>query len=199
MSIKLEGTLVVRHINGSRGGFSVGDLSTAIGKFKVKDAILDQYEEGEYRGAFLVTQIFPSTYVWNGRVTTEIRVNVSDIFLDEGEEKAVPAVQSEPDPVNEEQQVAHPAEQSLAEQTQAAIPEEVEQVAAPAADPDDPDAVLFGPEFYLIVAAGEPVKLDPTIDRGLFRNQRDRLKELGYQFQKMNQTWEKSHPQLDAF
>lgn len=192
MSIKLEGTLVVRQINGKNGGFAVGDLSTAIGKFKVKDAILDQYEEGEYRGAFLVTQIFPSTYVWGGRVVTEIRVNVSEIFLEESEEKAVPAAPFEPDPVNEER-VAHPVDQSsrevVDEQPAEASSGDVEGT-APVADTSDPDAALFGSELYALVVAGAPVKLDPTIDRGQFRNQRDRLKVLGYGFQSATQTWE---------
>lgn len=192
MSINIDGTLVVRHINGKNGGFAVGDLSTPIGKFKVKDAILDQYEEGEYRGTFLVTQIFPSTYVWGGRVVTEIRVNVSEIFLEESEEKAVPAAPFEPDPVNEEQ-VAHPVDQPSREvadkQSTEAAPGD-SGGAASVADTSDPDAALFGSELYALVAAGVPVKLDPTIDRGQFRQQRDRLKLLGYSFQSATQTWE---------
>lgn len=192
MSIKLEGTLVVRHINGSRGGFSVGDLLTHIGSFKVKDALLDQYEEGKYQGAFLVSQIFPSSYVWQGKVITEVRANISEIFLEEAEEKAVPAGQSEPDPVSEEP-VAHPVEQpssdNAAEQPSVATAGDAEH-AAPTADLGNPDAVLFGIELHTLVVAGQPVKLDPTIDRGQFRNQRDRLKELGYGFQSATQTWE---------
>ncbi len=188
MSIRLEGTLVVRHINGKNGGFAVGDLTTAIGKFKVKDAILDQYEEGEYKGSFLVTQIFPSTYVWGGRVVTEIRVNVSDVFLDEAEEKAVPAAPFEPDPVNEEQ-VAHSVDQtSNPADEQLENPGDTDDAIA-SDGIDDPDATLFGAELHALVTAGKEIKLDPTIDRGQFRKQRDRLKVLGYEFRSASQTW----------
>lgn len=191
MSIKLEGTLVVRQINGKNGGFSVGDLSTAIGKFKVKDAILDQYEEGEYRGAFLVTQIFPSTYVWGGRVVTEIRVNVSEIFLEEADEKAVPAAPFEPDPVSEER-VVHPVDQpsrKVVDEQPAEVTTGDADGAVTAADPSDPDVALFGTDLHPLVVAGEEIKLDPTIDRSQFRKQRDRLKVLGYEFRSASQTW----------
>lgn len=192
MAIHLKGTLVVRHISGSRGGFSVGDLLSEVGNFKVKDAFLDQYEEGKYQGTFLVTQIFPTSYVWKGKVITEVRANISEIFLEEAEEKAVPAAQSEPDPVSE-QPVAHPVEQPskeiAVEHSSEATPGGSDNP-APAADPGNPDAILFGIELYALVVAGKPVKLDPTIDRGQFRNQRDRLKVLGYGFQSATQTWE---------
>ena len=55
---------------------------------------------------------------------------------------------------------------------------------------DDPDTRLFGVELVAQVqqrAAG--IKLDPTIDRGTFRAQRDRLKEIGYKFDAQAQAW----------
>ena len=39
--------------------FCVGDLETEIGDFRVKDAILDQFDEGLYEGQFCIQQIFP--------------------------------------------------------------------------------------------------------------------------------------------
>ena len=44
--IKIDGILNVKSINGSRGVFSVGDLTTPVGNFKVKDQILDQFDDG---------------------------------------------------------------------------------------------------------------------------------------------------------
>lgn len=49
----------------------------------------------------------------------------------------------------------------------------------------DADAALFGEIWPL----GEKVKLDPTVDRGVFRQQRDRLKALGYTFRPLGQVW----------
>ncbi len=47
------------------------------------------------------------------------------------------------------------------------------------------DAELFG----LLWPLANPLKLDPTVDRNVFRKQRDRLKALGYKFQAINQQW----------
>jgi hypothetical protein len=64
------------------------------------------------------------------------------------------------------------------------------QSAAPAgADAQSADASLFGPEIHQQILAGEAVKMDPTVDRELFRQQRDRLKALGFAFNAMSQTW----------
>ena len=48
---------------------------------------------------------------------------------------------------------------------------------------------LFGLDLAKDVSGKKPVKLDPTVDRSLFREQRDKLKSLGYEFQAMSQTW----------
>ena len=49
------------------------------------------------------------------------------------------------------------------------------------------DAKLFG----LLWPLGDQIKLDATVDRNLFRQQRDRLKELGYSFKPVGQLWTK--------
>jgi len=52
---------------------------------------------------------------------------------------------------------------------------------------------VFGPEIHPAVRDGlEPIKLDPTIDRVKLRQQRDRLRELGYHFDFKHQQWMKS-------
>jgi hypothetical protein len=52
---------------------------------------------------------------------------------------------------------------------------------------DDSDERLFGSLWPL----GQSVKLDTTVDRALFRQQKDRLKALGYKFQPVGQTWQR--------
>jgi hypothetical protein len=47
---------------------------------------------------------------------------------------------------------------------------------------------LFGHIYPL----GGTVALDPTVDRARFRRQRDRLKELGYRFEPLQQSWLKA-------
>ena len=41
--LQVNGTLIVKKIHGAKGAFSVGDLVTEVGTFKIKDALLDQY------------------------------------------------------------------------------------------------------------------------------------------------------------
>ena len=41
MTIRINGTLVIKEIKGANGKFCVGDLNTPLGEFKVKEPILD--------------------------------------------------------------------------------------------------------------------------------------------------------------
>ena len=185
--IRISGILNVKSIKGSRGAFSVGELTSSVGSFKVKDQILDQFSEGSYEGEFLVAHIYPASYVHYGRVITEIRAKLAEIILPEGEEKPLPeqTVPQEPDPVEEPQAVAAaaPAEAppDAAVDTQAA--------AGPLSEEEAKDLALFGAELYGAVTKRDAIKLDPTVDRIKFRAQRDRLKGLGYRFDAARQAW----------
>ena len=185
--IRISGILNVKSIKGSRGAFSVGELTSSVGSFKVKDQILDQFSEGSYEGEFLVAHIYPASYVHYGRVITEIRAKLAEIILPEGEEKPLPeqTVPQEPDPVEEPQAVAAaaPAEApaDAAVDTQAAAGSLTEEEAK--------DLALFGAELYGAVTKRDAIKLDPTVDRLKFRAQRDRLKGLGYRFDAARQAW----------
>lgn len=201
--IRISGILNVKSIKGSRGAFSVGELSTPVGNFKVKDQILDQFSEGSYEGEFLVSQIFPASYVHYGKVITEVRARLAEIFLPNGEEKPLPeqSVPPEPDPVEEIQSstsatTAAVVDVAIVTSTTGAIsdtPADQQHDLPGAAGSDNaeaaPDLVLFGTELYGAVAKQEAVKLDPTVDRLKFREQRDRLKELGYRFDAARQSW----------
>lgn len=184
--IRISGILNVKSIKGSRGAFSVGELTSSVGSFKVKDQILDQFSEGSYEGEFLVAHIYPASYVHYGRVITEIRAKLAEIILPEGEEKPLPeqTVPQEPDPVEEPQAVAAaaPAEAPA----DAAVDT---QAAGPLTEEEAKDLALFGAELYGAVTKRDAIKLDPTVDRLKFRAQRDRLKGLGYRFDAARQAW----------
>lgn len=184
--IDISGTLVVRLIKGRKGVFAVGDLHTDIGNFKVKDPLLDQFDEGQYRGTFQVVRIFPDSYIYYGRVVTEIRAQLAGYVLSEEDIRSLPDQPSIPDPVD----------QSLSPDTplpSSPVPTAAPQPAPVATTPDaaDADQALFGEELYPAVVEGLAIKLDPTVDRNVFRAQRDRLKTLGFRFEAASQTWKK--------
>lgn len=185
--IRISGILNVKSIKGSRGAFSVGELNSPVGNFKVKDQILDQFSEGSYEGEFLVAHIYPASYVHYGKVITEIRAKLAEIILPQGEEKPLPeqSVPQEPDPVEETQAVAAaaPAEAPA----DAAV--DPQAAAATLTEEEAKDFALFGAELYGAVTRRDAIKLDPTVDRLKFRGQRDRLKGLGYRFDAARQAW----------
>lgn len=191
--IKLSGTLAIRAISGSRGQFNVGRLHTEIGEFAVKDSLIEEYEEGRYKGEFGINNIYPYTYLVGGRAVVEIRARLGSIALEniaalDTEDRAQPA---EPDPIEEAPAlVERPAEPVVAIQSPAEQPET--EAAEADAGEQSGEALfeqtmrnLFGESWPL----SEKVKLDPTVDRGRFRQQRDALKELGYKFQPVGQAW----------
>ncbi|MGF6976135.1 hypothetical protein QFZ94_004585 [Paraburkholderia sp. JPY465] len=185
--ISLSGTLDVRTIKGSNGPFQVGELTTSVGEFKVKDKVLEQFEPGAYTGTFLIDKIYPHSYVWYGKVTVEIRARLADVQLDNDEPFSemgqVPA-STEPDPADEERvpdTVAKPRADESAVTAHAG---------SESGELYLPD--LFGTELADAIVAGDPVKLDPTVDRGVFRQQRDQLRAFGYAFQASTQTWLKA-------
>jgi hypothetical protein len=193
--LHINGTLTVKKINGAKGAFSVGDLVTDVGTFKVKDALLDQFEEGRYQGEFAISSIYLSSYIWRGKAMTDIRANLVDVQLDEvgmaAPEPSFPqsSTQDEPDPIEEEEAARPQAARSAEPATDTTV-----VVVTPSGQVDVDPALaalvkLFGAELGAKVWKREGVKLDPTVDRGLFREQRDKLKELGYRFDPRVQAW----------
>ncbi len=191
MSISLPGKLRVKRINGANGPFCVGDLETEIGEFRVKDAVLDQFDDGLYEGLFWIQQIYPWSYLSYGRMVVEIRAKLADLQIEGHARNNVDSRDLvEPDPAKEETPPVAPefvdppkVKPAAAEKRQR--PSSKPQV--PASD-DAGDQALFG-ELFDAVAGREAVKLDPTIDRMQFRLQRDRLKSLGYTFNAGLQSW----------
>ena len=208
MSITIEGSLRIKRINGANGPFCVGDLNSEIGEFRVKDSVLDQFEEGVYAGRFTVSRIFPWSYSANGRMVLEVRAKLDDLQISDGSEQVIPESPQEPDPADEPKAqsagvaaledpapatatgTAAQTEATEATETADAESEPAQQECA-APGPETGDEALFGEELFALVAEREPVKLDPNIDdRRRFRQQRDRLKHgLDYGFIAEQQAW----------
>ena len=182
--IAMNGTLVVKWISGRNGDFAVGDLHTSIGEFRVKDALLDQFDEGEYQGRFWVSQIYSKSYEYRGRITIETRASIADLQIDD-EAPSSPEIdhQPEPDPIDELPSVA-PAKPAAAPAPRGAAARDLS-----GQDLGGQDKALFGPDLYVALNEGGQIKLDPTVDRPKFREQKDRLKALGYVFDAKSQSW----------
>lgn len=196
--ITLPGQLAIKTIHGRNGDFNVGRLSTSIGEFVIKNAELDQYNEGKYRGDFVVTEIRPSTYNTSGRMVIEIRAHLGGMTLssidDLSEADANQLSPQEVDPIDEEVQAPAPIK-ALARRAPHAAPTDplvdttpfsvAEAKPSPAKPAEEDDASLFATLWPL----GPTVKLDATVDRRTLRQQRTRLDALGYQFKALSQDW----------
>lgn len=214
--IKIENTtLRVRKIRQSRNGpFAVADLITEIGEFKVKDQLLDAFDEGEYRATVWVAEIFLAQYVAFGRGVTEQRARLYDLQIQEASDLDDVPEQSEPDPIDERKPLRVPAateapttepEEAQASDgvSLAALRAKLKSIGKPkggkvpaskhetAPTPGDELAALFGDELWARIQGREPVKLDPTVDRLTFRKQAELLGKLDYTFKPMEQTF---HP-----
>ncbi|WP_253448104.1 DUF3275 family protein [Halomonas sp. Y3] len=203
--IKIPGRLTVRTIHGRNGPFNVGRLAASIGEFVIKDPQLDQFSEGVFEGEFLLLEIRPASYFAGGRLVVEVRAKVGEMLLTEDgmlvnqhgprfdsaemdplEEEAtpVPPVPPAPPASGSGEPMAPPAPQPQVDAGEGPGPQAPDTHTA--GHEANPDAELFG----LLWPLGQSVKLDPTVDRALFRRQVSRLKELGYRFQAPTQTWQ---------
>jgi hypothetical protein len=101
-----DGTLRVETINGRRGPFNVGTLTTTIGVFKVKDKELDQFDPGDYIGNFQVEKIFTASNPWRGGYFTEIVAQIAEggflIDQEDAPSNVSGEAQAEPDPLDVE-------------------------------------------------------------------------------------------------
>jgi Protein of unknown function (DUF3275) len=225
-----EGSLKVESIQGRKGAFSVGVLTTDIGQFKIKDAALDQFEPGVYDGEFVIARIYTKGEPWRGGYFTSLMVDVAQDGYHIHDEKASTEVASpapaEPDPadsLNEcptaqtranapaSSEAMQPAQTESAPSTSTgAKPTDIRdyvrnvsgQYTQEAVEADghagvdaqsdaqaNADAKLFGVEIYPRFKNREVVALDATVDRLLFRQQRDQLKANGYRFDVATQSW----------
>lgn len=195
--ITLPGHLAIRTISGRNGDFNVGRLSTSIGEFVIKDALLDQYNEGKYRGDFAITEIRPSYYTNGGRLVVEIRAKLDSMTLDAVDnlttEEADRLSNTETDPIDEEATVAaspSPRRPAKTRSSQATTDDEapfgmVKTNPTVSTSSEEADAELFGTIWPLTSS----VRLDTTVDRQQLRLQCARLGELGYVHDFKQQIW----------
>lgn len=215
--IRIDGAqLRVKRIRQSRNGaFCVADLSTDIGEFKVKDPLLDQFDEGEYQATVWISEIYLSQYVAFGKGVTEIRARLHDLqvqaqgALRRGEE------QGEPDPIDEREPVraapAAPDPAPAVAESKGKKSKDWERFnkkkpglalgdSSPDTDSKRHDAsdqavaqglsALFDADLLQAIQNREPVKLDSTVERSLLRRQAAELGQaLGYSFDPKQQTW----------
>ncbi|KPX13864.1 DUF3275 family protein [Pseudomonas syringae] len=197
--INLPGYLAIRTISGRNGAFNVGRLSTSIGEFVIKDALLDQYHEGKYRGDFVITEIRPSYYTNGGRLVVEVRARLDSMSLDDvanlSADEAERLSNNETDPLDEE--VSGSPSPTKARRTphttstRSATTDGDAPFAMAKAEPQkqsmtiEADTELFGTIWPL----ESSVRLDTTVDRQRLRQQCVRLGELGYELDFKLQTW----------
>lgn len=197
--------LRVKRITGRNGPFCVADLSTDFGKFKVKDALLDQFEEGEYQVTAWISEIYLGQYVAYGKAVSEIRAQLHDLQVLAEDQRPVPAETVEPDPLDEggDAPAAPPPAPAGApdaggatkpvdtrwDKFKKAVTASVkpkEDRPAPAGDLDDG---IYDDEVLDAIERREPVKLDASINRAVLREQTAGLKQRGYRFNSKEQTW----------
>lgn len=197
--ITVPGQLAIKTIHGRNGDFNVGRLATSIGEFVIKNAELDQYDEGKYDGDFIITEIRPSTYSTSGRMVIEIRAHLGGMTLSRidplSRDEAHRLSPQEVDPIDEDVQTPAPVATLSADTMTTSTddplvdttPFGTETASQPSATVvlEEDDINLFGALWPL----GEIVKLDATVDRRRLRQQRDRLGMLGYTFAPLSQDW----------
>lgn len=188
--INLPGELSIRTIQGSRGAFNVGRLATSIGEFVIKEALLDQYDEGKYRGHFVIAQIKPSTYSTSGRLVVEIRAWLEGMSLENVDEltdaDTARLVQQEVDPLEEETRLSSSSSiKKIADKDTVPNSSLSDIQAQSEPDPSTDDAQLFETLWPL----SDVVRLDSTVTRQVLRQQIERLAELGYKLDYKTQEW----------
>jgi hypothetical protein len=191
--LHLDGELFVRRFGGRRGHFNIGKLVTPHGEFSVKDAAIDELDEGAYRGSFAVERLFlVNSQLPSGSIIVEMRARLASMSLDTDR----PTTAAEPVGIEERDPIDEPETPTAA--AQATPPEPAP--APPLHDRADADshsppaaATTTGNEEAALFAElwplGEEVKLDPVVGRPLLRQQIDALKRRGYRYNAQRQVW----------
>lgn len=204
--ITVPGQLAVKTIHGVNGAFNVGKLTTSFGQFVIKNAELDQYDEGKYDGEFNIVEIRSSMYNTSGRMVIEVRAlldgmtlsNIDQLSKDESghlspqevdpaEEEAKAAVATPAIPTPESAPIQANAKDETTPAVIVQAPASSGVSASASASETNADAELFGTLWPL----ADLVKLDATVDRRQLRKQRDRLDALGFEFRPLKQDWVK--------
>lgn len=195
--IRIDGAqLRVKRIRQSRNGaFCVADLSTAFGEFKVKDPLLDQFEEGEYLATVWISEIYLSQYIAFGKGVTEIRARLHDLQVESQAELSTAHEQAEPDPIDEQRPVRVAAsKKSVPPPSTAKDFSHFNKGGKPQSGSLDSTQGehdgLLDAEMLHAIANRDPIKLDATVERALLRRQAAELGQRhGYRFDAKQQIW----------
>lgn len=191
--IILEGNITNKVINGKNGDFSVGNFQTEIGQFKIRSQLLDQYDEGEYRVKVAISHLDLNSYMSkrNGITITEIEAHIDQLEMLDEDIKLVDQESIEPDVTVEAEAEGKMDDKAVDKApvkntvSQKPAPKVVDLVATAPASNTDELKNLFGVLWPL----SDIVKLDSTTPRTQFIMQKDYLKQNGYKFNGLDQTW----------
>jgi hypothetical protein len=197
--IILDGTITNKIINGVNGDFSVGTLQTEIGKFKIRSALLDQFEEGEYSVRAAVNKFDLNSYQSkrNGIIITEIEAHVDTLELIYGDIKPVDQVSIEPDASLEKESPATKMFKVDTESKKSVKPASGKIVlsnkkAKNQAEPQNADKAELEKLFGHLWPLGNEVKLDTTLPRPMIIKQKSYLSGC-YDFNAKTQIWVKKN------
>ncbi len=175
--ISVPGTINIRTVHGRFGAFNTATLECSIGTFTVKDSSIEEYDEGNYAGNFVIENIRPHSYFTSGRVAVEVRAKLNAIILNKN---------VVPQPVAHESFEQDPIEEDFIPGVYEGPTHEALSSTESHELGDDAFAErLFG----ILYPLGNVVKLDATINRTVFRQQREYLKDNGYRFVASEQHW----------
>ena len=188
--------LRVKRIRQSRNGaFCIADLTTDFGEFKVKESLLDQFDEGTYEATVWIDEIYMGQYVAYGKAVTEIRARLRDVQVLTEDQRPVTEEIVEPDPLEEQPQPAPviqkpPVQEEPRDKRWDKFKKSKEE-AAPVQDAEESETAnnLFDEETWSAMERAMPVKLDASVDRALLRQQAGMLRQRGYRFDAKQQIW----------
>lgn len=196
MSVIVSGVLKITARNGRNGVFNVGELKTDLATFKIKQAVLEQYEEGEYHGEFMIAQIFQSAFIYNGRSFTDLCANLVglDILaanlaapkpldpIDAQEDTAIYGSIAQ-EPINEPPvlPMVHRQDSTVYHETDEATPHQ--------ALDEIPVVSSMDALKALIAKQTTEIRLDTTLDRSLLTQMPPLLRQRGYCFNAQTQLW----------
>ncbi|WP_045407311.1 DUF3275 family protein [Vibrio jasicida] len=147
--VQITGTLTIKTVTGRYGDFNVATLDCELGRFAIRDALLDEYNEGTYQGTFGLQRIFAGSYHTQHRFVIETRAELNGVWLNDYQEGQVPEESLEADPLAEERQA-----------------QSAGQAHRHAQDASHEDASeLFGELWPLGANIGDIVKLNPEVGR----------------------------------
>ncbi len=202
-SIILEGQITNKVITGANGDFSVGSFNTSIGQFKIKNQLLDQFEEGDYHVRVSIIKLKLNTYVVQrtGITITEIVAEIDAIDVIDADVKPIKAESIEPDAsvpdTSNQVSKAAPAKAEKSEQQSPAVPEKAAKgkivLSNKKTKPDgDGEKKLDPPELFgYLWPLGDTLQLDKSAPRPLIIQQKQYLVKIGYKFDVKTQTWSK--------